>query len=176
EEHRRSRRGRRDRGRERRPEHTESGIDQRPQGVAPEVPTPSPSLQTEPVTVTVSEPMHAVSTPPLPEFPAPQIAEEVPVQRAGSTPEPVFEPQAPEMQAQAPFEPLPPVMPAVEPKAEPTAELDRSGLVMIETNPSKARTARPEAEQTQALGRARRERTSRPTEAEPELVQIETRK
>ncbi len=174
EEHRRSRRGRRDRGRERRPEQTESGIDQRPHGVAPEVPTPSPSHQTEPVTVTVSEPMHAISTPPLPEFPAPQIAEQVPVQRAAPAPEPVFERQAPEMQA--PFEPLPPVMPAVEPKAEPTAELDRSGLVMIETNPSKARTVRPEPEQTQALGRARRERTSRRTEAEPELVQIETRK
>ena len=178
EEHRRSRRGRRDRGRERRPEQTEGGNDQRPQGVAPDAPTPSPSLQTapEPVTVTVSEPVLAVSTPPLPEFPAPQIAEPVPVQRTAPTPEPVIERQAPETQAQAPFEPLPPVMPAFEPKAEPTAELDRSGLVMIETDPSKARSAQPEPEQPQALGRARRERASRAAEAEPELVQIETRK
>ena len=120
--------------------------------------------------------MLAVSTPPLPEFPAPQIAEPMPVRRPAPTPEPVIERQAPETQAQAPFEPLPPVMPAFEPKAEAAAELDRSGLVMIETDPSKARTVRSEPEQTQALGRARRERTSRPAEAEPELVQIETRK
>ena len=119
--------------------------------------------------------MLAVSTPPLPEFPAPQIAEPVPVQQSAPTPEPVIERQAPETQAR-PFEPLPPVMPAFEPKAEPTAELDRSGLVMIETDPSKARSVQPEPEQPQALGRARRERASRAAEAEPELVQIETRK
>ena len=172
EEHRRGRRGRR--GRDRRPEQAVGAIDQQPEGGASEAPVVAYQPTPETATVTVSEPVLAVSTPPLPEFPAPQIAEPVPVQQPAPTPEPVIERQATE--AHAPFEPLPPVMPAFEPKPEPTAEIDRSGLVMIETNPSKARSVRPEPEQPHALGRTRRERTSPAAEAEPELVQIETKK
>ena len=131
----------------------------------------------EPATATVSEPVLAVTTPPLPEFPAPQIAEPAPVRQPAPAPEPAIEQQAPAAaQAAAPYEPLPPVMPAFEPKAEPKAELDQSGLVMIETDPSKARSVRLEPEQPQALGRTRRERKPRPVETVPELVQIETRK
>jgi hypothetical protein len=127
--------------------------------------------------VTVSEPVLAVTTPPLPEFPAPQIAEQASVRQPEPAPEPVIQQQAP---AATPYyEPLPPVMPAFEPKAEkaePEAELDQSGLVMIETDPSKARTVQLEPEQPQALGRTRREPKTQPVEAQPELVQIETRK
>ena len=128
------------------------------------------------MTVTVSEPVLAVTTPPLPEFPAPQIAEPAPVEQPAPTPDPGSERKAPATRAPAPYGPLPPVMPAFEPKAVPKVDLDQSGLVMIETDPSKARSVRHEPEQPQALGRARREGKSRPVEAEPELVQIETRK
>ena len=132
----------------------------------------------------MNEPVLAVTAPPLPEFPAPQIAEPAPVRQPAPAPELVIEQQATEAQAPAPYEPLPPVMPAfepkaepkTEPKAEPKAELDQSGLVLIETDPSKARTVQLETEQPHTLGRARRERKPQPAEAEPELVQIETRK
>ena len=67
-------------------------------------------------------------------------------------------------------------MPPFEPKVEPKAELEQSGLVMIETDPSKARTVQAEPEPSQSLGRPRRERRPQQVAAEPELVQIETRK
>jgi len=184
EEHRRSRRGRR--GRERRPEQAAGGEQQRPQESAPAAQAPSaPAPET--VTVTANEPVLSVSTPPLPEFPAPQIAEPAPspVEQAASTPEPVIERQAPAAREPAyeplppvepAYEPLPPVEPAYEPKVEPKAELEQSGLVMIETDPSKARTVRAEAEPQQPLGRPRREHNPEPADAEAELVQIETRK
>ncbi|HUJ86345.1 MAG TPA: Rne/Rng family ribonuclease [Burkholderiales bacterium] len=167
EEHRRSRRGRRDRGRERRPEQVAGSLEPRPLANSPaaDLPLPSPRPAPEPVTLTSSEPVLTPSTPPLPEFPAPQITEPAP------------ERQAPIALAPEPYEPLPPVAPAFEPKVAPKAELDRSGLVMIETDPSKARSARPEeAQQAQALGRTRRERKPLQVETESELVQIETRK
>ncbi len=174
EEHRRSRRGRR--GRDRRPEQAVGGIDQQSESGASEAPVVAFQPVPETVTVTVSEPVLAVSTPPLPEFPAPQVVEPVPAPRPAPTPEPVIERQAPETRAQAPFEPLPPVMPAFEPESPPTAELHQSGLVMIETDRSKARSLPAEPEQPQPLGRTRREPKPRPVETEPELEQIETRK
>ncbi|MGH8746562.1 MAG: hypothetical protein ACREUK_08725 [Burkholderiales bacterium] len=88
----------------------------------------------------------------------------------------MIEHQAPAAHAPAPYAPLPPVAPAFEPIAAPKAELDQSGLVMIETDPSKAHSVALEPEQPPSLGRERRERKLRPVEAEPELVQIETRK
>ena len=124
----------------------------------------------------MSEPVLAVTSPPRPEYPAPQIAEPAPVQLPAPPPEPVIERQAPAAQAPARYEPLPPVMPAFEPKVAPTPALDQSGLVMIETDPTKARLVPPEPEQPRPLGRVRREPKLRPVEAEAELVQIETRK
>ena len=58
---------------------------------------------------------------------------------------------------------------------QPKAELYQSDLVMIETDPSKARSDEIEPEQ-QRLGRPRREPKQPPAEAEAELEQIETRK
>ena len=173
EEHRRSRRGRRDRGRERRPEHAAAGPEQQPQASAPEMPPPAQQPALEPMTVTVSEPVLAVTTTRLSEFPSPQVAEQALAQQHAAAPEPVIEKQAYMPPAPAPYTPLPPVMPAIEPKAVQKAELDQSGLVMIETNPSKVHAIDPE--QPQALGRSRREAKPRLVEAEPELVQIETR-
>jgi hypothetical protein len=58
------------------------------------------------------------------------------------------------------------------PKVDLRATLDNSGLVMIETDPSKARAVPPQSEQPVPLGRPRRERP-RVQAAEP-LVQVET--
>jgi hypothetical protein len=61
-----------------------------------------------------------------------------------------------------------------EPKVDSRALLESSGLVMIETDRSKAQVALP-AEEPQQLGRPRRERAkSQPQEEE--LQQVETRK
>jgi hypothetical protein len=61
-----------------------------------------------------------------------------------------------------------------EPKVDSRALLESSGLVMIETDRSKAQIAAP-AEEPQQLGRPRRERP-KPTPQEEELQQVETRK
>ena len=178
EEHRRSRRGRRDRGRERRPEQQAAGgTQERPQ----ESPVPAPQAPSAPapetLTVTAQEPVLAVTTPPLPEFPAPQAAEPVPspAEQPAPAPEPVLEHAAP-VAAEPSHEPSPAVAPAPEPKMEPKVEVEQSGLVMIETDPSKARTLEAEPEPQLPLGRPRREHKQPPAEAEVELVQIETRK
>jgi len=178
EEHRRSRRGRRDRGRERRPEQQAAGgTQERPQ----ESPAPAPQAPSAPapetLTVTAQEPVLAVTTPPLPEFPAPQAAEPVPspAEQPAPAPEPVLEHAAP-VAAEPSHEPSPAVAPAPEPKMEPKVEVEQSGLVMIETDPSKARTLEAEPEPQLPLGRPRREHKQPPAEAEVELVQIETRK
>ena len=178
EEHRRSRRGRRDRGRERRPEQQAAGGTQERQQ---ESPAPAPQAPSAPapetLTVTAQEPVLAVTTPPLPEFPAPQAAEPVPspAEQPAPAPEPVLEHAAP-VAAEPSHEPSPAVAPAPEPKMEPKVEVEQSGLVMIETDPSKARTLEAEPEPQLPLGRPRREHKQPPAEAEAELVQIETRK
>ena len=61
-----------------------------------------------------------------------------------------------------------------EPKVDSRALLESSGLVMIETDRSKAQVAAP-AEEPQQLGRPRRERP-KPAAQEDELQQVETRK
>lgn len=61
-----------------------------------------------------------------------------------------------------------------EPKIDARELLETSGLVMIETDRSKAQYA-PQSEAPQQLGRPRRER-SRATPQEEELQQVETRK
>src|SRR5690606_39209223 len=63
-----------------------------------------------------------------------------------------------------------------EPKVDPQEYLSSAGLVMIETDRSKAPTVQSEPE-TPQLGRPRRERPQSPPPAQDEeLVQIETRK
>jgi hypothetical protein len=61
-----------------------------------------------------------------------------------------------------------------QPKVDPKALLESAGLVMIETDRSKA-PAQPAAEEPQHLGRPRRERP-KPAPQDEELQQVETRK
>jgi hypothetical protein len=60
-----------------------------------------------------------------------------------------------------------------EPKVDSKALLESAGLVMIETDRSKAPPSQPAAEEPQHLGRPRRER-AKPQAQDDELVQIET--
>jgi len=177
EEHRRSRRGRRDRGRERRQDKQAAGTAQPQEGVTP-APQTHEAPVAETVTVTAQEPVLAVTTPPLPEFPAPQASEPAPApaEPAAPAPEPEIERPAEPVAAEPSHEPSLPAVAAYEPKVEPKVEVEQSGLVMIETDPSKARTVEAEPEPQQPLGRPRREHKQPPSEAEAELVQIETRK
>ena len=62
-----------------------------------------------------------------------------------------------------------------QPRIDPKALLESAGLVMIETDRSKAQVAAPAVEEPQQLGRPRRERT-KPATQEEELQQVETRK
>jgi len=61
-----------------------------------------------------------------------------------------------------------------EPRIDSKALLESSGLVMIETDRSRAQVA-AQAEEPQHLGRPRRERP-KPASQEEELQQVETRK
>ena len=61
------------------------------------------------------------------------------------------------------------------PKIDSKALLESSGLVMIETDRSKAATIAPPVEEPQHLGRPRRDRP-KPVPQEEELQQVETRK
>jgi hypothetical protein len=61
-----------------------------------------------------------------------------------------------------------------EPKVDSKVLLESSGLVMIETDRSKARYT-PQADEPQHLGRPRRERP-KPMSQDEELQQVETRK
>lgn len=63
---------------------------------------------------------------------------------------------------------------AEEPKIDSRALIESSGLVMIETDRSKAKYT-PQVEEPQHLGRPRRERP-KPGPQEEELQQVETRK
>jgi hypothetical protein len=95
-------------------------------------------------------------------------------------PQPVLQHVAPVERTQpAEVQPSEPVQRAEpirieEPKVDSKALLESSGLVMIETDRSKAQYT-PEAETAQPLGRPRRER-ARPMPQEEELQQVETRK
>jgi hypothetical protein len=61
------------------------------------------------------------------------------------------------------------------PKVDPREELAGSGLVMIETDRSRAPEAPAATDESQSLGRPRRERPKSETKDEP-LEQVETRK
>jgi hypothetical protein len=60
-------------------------------------------------------------------------------------------------------------------RVDPKVILERAGLQMVETNPTKARQPLPEPEPVQ-LGRPRRDKPVEQQPASEELVQIETRK
>jgi hypothetical protein len=84
------------------------------------------------------------------------------------------EPRAAEP-APAPAPMAAPVPQRREPKIDSRALLESSGLVMVETDRSKAAEVAPPAEQPQRLGRPRRERP-KPLPQDEELQQVETRK
>lgn len=62
-----------------------------------------------------------------------------------------------------------------EPGVDSKALLESSGLVMVETDRSKATQIAPQEEEPQRLGRPRRERP-KPLPQDEELQQVETRK
>jgi hypothetical protein len=62
-----------------------------------------------------------------------------------------------------------------EPKIDSKVLLESSGLVMVETDRSKAAQVAPQPEEPQRLGRPRRDR-GRPLAQDEELQQVETRK
>jgi hypothetical protein len=64
---------------------------------------------------------------------------------------------------------------AEEPRVDPKELLESAGLVMIETDRSKAPVQAPVIEDAQPVGRPRRERPKAAAQ-DDELVQIETRK
>jgi len=67
--------------------------------------------------------------------------------------------------------------PRVEPKIDPDEVLRESGLVMIETDRSKApEQQQPQAEEPQQLGRPRRERPRTQQQEDEELKQVETKR
>jgi hypothetical protein len=84
-----------------------------------------------------------------------------------------------ELPAAAPVETRQPATLASSPAAPAVAEigqaLEQSGLVLVETDPSRVRVALPEAGEPETL-RGRRERRPPPTSINEPLVQIETRK
>jgi ribonuclease E len=159
EEQRRGRRGRRDRHRERRPE----------QPAAAE-PTPRVVPAPEQAVSAHAEHVAVVTAPALPEYPAPiRVETEQPAVVLGDAPKPetpIEQSRREEVREQPPAAQVP------APKVDLRATLDSSGLVMIETDPSKARAVPPQPEQPVPLGRPRRERPQAQA-AEP-LVQVET--
>jgi hypothetical protein len=95
------------------------------------------------------------------------------VQAPVETPSPVMhaepvtaEPRAEPVRAE-------PVRSGPQPKIDPKTLLESDGLVMIETDRSKAPVSTPAVEEPQHLGRPRRER---PKAQEEELQQVETKR
>ena len=91
-------------------------------------------------------------------------ANPVPAPAESAAPPPAPRIEAPPSRAEAPQ--------PHEPKIDPKELLDSAGLVMIETDRSKATTA-PEPEEPQHLGRPRRERPKPGDDGE--LQQVETK-
>jgi ribonuclease E len=113
------------------------------------------------------------------EEPAPQMAEPAPQM---AEPAPQMAEPAPQMAEPAPqvAEPAPRMAEPVrveppQPRIDPKALLESAGLVMIETDRSKAPPQAQVQEEPPHLGRPRRERP-KPVSQEEELKQVETRK
>jgi ribonuclease E len=189
------RRGRRHRrgGRDRGPREGMPG-EQQVEVAATGNPQPGfPSMEQQPVVTAVSEsPVTAtveVSAP----APQPAIAEqrfeqpavqreepqaqafvaEAPAPAPAPAPEPAIQAAAP-VQAAEPVEQPAPVVATrpIAPPADPKELLSSSGLVMIETDPSRSKSYQLEEERVQ-LGRPRRERSKQ--NAPEELMQVETK-
>jgi ribonuclease E len=62
------------------------------------------------------------------------------------------------------------------PRIDPKPILESAGLVMIETDRSKAATVAPQPEEPVQLGRPRRERPTATTPEEETLQQVETKR
>lgn len=62
------------------------------------------------------------------------------------------------------------------PKPDPRAALAESGLVMVETDRSKAKPVQAEPEPLEPRGRPRRERPKPPSQDGTELQQVETKR
>lgn len=92
-------------------------------------------------------------------------------------PAPVEAPPAPVVHEEKPPVREERAAPRVEqPRVDPKEMLESAGLVMIETDRSKAAQVQaPVAEETQPVGRPRRERP-KPSAQDAELMQVETRK
>lgn len=86
--------------------------------------------------------------------------------------EPVQQEQPPQEAAHVPVEAAPRQVEA--PRVDPKVLLESAGLVMIETDRSKAPPITGTEEEPQHLGRPRRERAKPAAQQEEELVQIET--
>ncbi len=195
---RRGRRHRRDRHRDRRPEGAAPSEAREPQGEAPVARPPRPepaemrepraerAAETRPVTAVVEMPASVEAPAPMlapaeTERPAPAAEAIAPAE----TPRPVAASEAVSQAALPLEEPRAelapqPVRAPVEraepaPAVVPQDYLAESGLVMVETDRSKAPQAAPVEPEPVSLGRPRREPSSAPAEPEAELVQIETR-
>jgi hypothetical protein len=104
---------------------------------------------------------------------APAVREERPPVREERPP--VREERAPVREAREERHVPPPVPRVEEPRIDPKELLESAGLVMIETDRSKARVQPAVAEEPPPAGRPRRERP-KPAAQDESLVQIETRK
>lgn len=82
---------------------------------------------------------------------------------------------APQPERRDEYTPPPPPPRVEEPRVDPRELLESAGLVMIETDRSKAHVQAPAAEAPPPMGRPRRDRPKPPPQ-DDSLVQIETRK
>jgi ribonuclease E len=139
----------------------------------------APELPREPVAPAAFEaPMREPIAPPVAHEPiAPAFAAgavEPPAEPVYETPRVVAEPQGELVVRAAP--PAAPAVAAPVPQADLGEALRESGLVLIETDPTKAKTVAPIAAEPPAAPRAPRERRPAPVGQDEPLVQVETHK
>jgi ribonuclease E len=173
---RRGRRHRRDRHRDRKGEQRAQGEAQRGDavhGMAAEPREAAPEVVPAPQSALTSPPVHPQSVPDRE-----PLRQEEPRYEAPAPIEPPAAASPIEAPREAPVSPAPRPAPApvIQERAPDAAEyLRSSGLVMVETDPSRKPAAPQEAVAEAPLGRPRRERPTQ-QEAEEALVQVETRK
>jgi ribonuclease E len=159
------RRGGRRRGRDR---HRERREEQQPTAsVAPAAASAEPRAEAPAARVEEPRRPYQDSSPQYEEQPSPRV--EQPRQEEVRPVE--AQREEPQREKPQPEEPR-----REEPKVDAKVLLESSGLVMIETDRSKAPVALPPEEPSQPLGRPRRARPSMPAPHEDELQQVETRK
>jgi ribonuclease E len=178
EEHRRGRRGR---GRDRQREPREQREDQAAVAVQPKISGEAPVLTAESRHEAIREEQRREA------LRLEQAArEEAPHAELNRQPEPVMpkaeapgaglaKPEAARPEARNPEAPRPEAPTPEAPKVDSKVLLESSGLVMIETDRSKAASVMPQSEPPQPLGRPRRERP-RHSPQDEELQQVETKR